>query len=286
MRHGRAKAARKTLQYFHRTIGLKAPYDILLDATMVVAMFQQKILPFKERMDRVLQTTGADGPNHYYILQSAVDELQTIHDKLESKKHIKAEAFGEALKFIWDECTVLDHRKKDQRIGKNEEKKDEGDNETDDASPNEEQAPASVQDDLLHLIKNDETSYIVGTQDEGLLHTLRSKGTVPIVRLANSSVLIIENPSKMSQNHAKGVEEKKWKNSLQDSERKLVTLAHKEKRASKIISSSNSSAPNQRKKKAKGPNPLSCKRKSGAGDKNSKESASKKRRMRAKAKGS
>mmetsp|Transcript_24414 Transcript_24414/g.59785 ORF Transcript_24414/g.59785 Transcript_24414/m.59785 type:complete len:291 (+) Transcript_24414:1124-1996(+) len=290
MRHGRAKAARKTLQYFHRTIGLKAPYAILLDATMVVAMFQQKILPFKERMDRVLQTTGADGPNKYCILQSAVDELRTIHDKLKSKNHSKAESFGQALKFIRDGCAVLDHRKESQRItSKTEEDNNEGDSETDDASSKEEQAPASVQDDLLHHIENDEKPYVVATQDEGLLHTLRSMGTVPIVRLANSSVLIIENPSKQSQRQAKGMERKKWKHSLPDSERQLVNLARKEKRASNKDKSSSSSigAPHQRNKnKAKGPNPLSCKRKQGAGDKNSKESASKKRRLRAKAKGS
>lgn len=250
-------------------------------------MFQQKILPFKERMDRVLQTTGAEGPNHYCILQSAVDELQTIHNKLNSKNHPKADSFGEALKFIHFECTVFDHRKEEQRINKNEDEidEDEGDNETGNAATKEKQAPPSVQEDLLHHIENEEHPYVVATQDEGLLHTLRSMGTVPILRLANSSVLIIENPSKQSQRQAKGIEHKKWKHSLQDSERQLVSLARKEKRASKEKSSDTGAPHHRNKNKAKGPNPLSCKRKQSAGDKN-KESASKKRRLRAKAKAS
>ena len=289
MRHGRAKAARKTLQYFRRIVGLKAPYSILLDATMVVAMFHQKILPFKERMDRVLQTTGADGPNKYCVVQSAVDELEAIHEKLKAKKHSKAESFCQALIFIREGCTILDHRKekKDQITNEKEGEDDDGDaSETNEnVSGNEEKAPASVQDDLLHHIENDEKPYIVATQDEALLETLRSMGTVPIVRLANSSVLILENPSKQSQKQAKGMENKKWKHSLQDSEQQLVDLARKEKRSSKLSSSSNNiGAPHQRNKtKAKGPNPLSCKRKQGADeDKNAKESASKKRRLRAK----
>lgn len=275
MRHGRAKAARKTLQYFSRTVGLKAPYSILLDATLVVAMFQQKILPFKERMDRVLQTSGSDGPNRYCIAQTAVEELEMIYEGLKAKNHFKAETFQLALEFIRNECIVMNPQEPfDEQIINDSEKGDK-DESTD-------KRKTSVQDDLLQHIENDERPYVVATQDEQLLGTLRSMGTVPIVRLANSSVLIIENPSKQSQRQFKGVERKKWSHSLQESEQQLVNLAKRQKRQT-AKQNDQSTVPTQQraKTKAKGPNPLSCKRKKGDGDKSG-NSTSKKRRDRSK----
>lgn len=270
MRHGRAKAARKTLQYFNRAVGLKAPYSILLDATLVVALFQQKILPFKERVDRVLQTTGADGPNKYCISKGAVDELKTIYKSLSTKKHSKALSFEQALEFIQNECIIL-----------NKETTTDADDDDDGSK-----VTTSVQEDLLHHVQHDEKPYIVATQDERLLDKLRSMGTVPIVRLANNSVLILENPSKQSQAQFKGIEKKKWRHGLHESEQELVNLVRKQKReASKQNVHDVSPAPRHQRKssKAKGPNPLSCKRKQGSDGKQSgKESSSKKRRLRAK----
>jgi len=42
MRHGRSKAARKTLKYFERTVNLKSKpyYSVLLDATFLTAMIR------------------------------------------------------------------------------------------------------------------------------------------------------------------------------------------------------------------------------------------------------
>jgi rRNA-processing protein FCF1 len=276
MRHGRAKAARKTLQYFGRTIGLQAPYWILLDATMVVAMFQQKILPFKERMDRVLQTTGSDGPNKYCIAKAAVEELEMIYNGLKTKNHFKAETFEQALEFIRNECIVLIHRKEEERIKESEKDKNE-------ESAEKEQLKTSVQDDLLQHMQEYDTPYIVATQDEELLDTLRSMGTHPIVRLANVSVLILEHPSKQSQLQFKGVERKKWRHSLQESEKELVNLAKRQTRQAAKQNVQSILPPQKRAKtKAKGPNPLSCKRKQGNEGKAGKESASKKRRLRSK----
>jgi rRNA-processing protein FCF1 len=271
MRHGRAKAARKTLAYFGRTVGLKAPYNILLDATLVVAMFNQKILPFKERMDRVLQTTGSNGPNVYCIAKGAVDELEMVFNNIKAKNHSKATSFEQALEFIRNECIVLNRR--DSEKIKEHEKFSE-----------EEEKLASVKDDLLSYIQNDNRPYVVASQDEALLSELRSMGTVPIIRLANTSVLILENPSKQSQLQFQGKERKKWKHSLQESERELVNFVKSQKKQAVKQTAKAVLAPHQRaKSKARGPNPLSCKRKQASYSKTSgKETSSKKRRLRAK----
>eukprot|EP00980_Cylindrotheca_fusiformis_P015330 scaffold4282_cov112-Cylindrotheca_fusiformis.AAC.13 len=294
MRHGRAKSARKTLQYFGRTIGLKAPYTILLDATMVVAMFQQKLLPFKERMDRVLQSnhnsstsssTTSGGPNRYCITQTAVEELEMIYKGLHAKNHSKAGSFQQALEFIQNECIILnDHyHSPDTEETTKEDSKNSDDESHEENEEEKKKTTTSVQDDLLEHIEKDGKPYIAATQDEKLLDTLRSKGTVPIVRLANNSVLILENPSKHSQRQFQGVERKKWTHSLQESEQQLVTLAKRQKRDAAKQSDGNTpvSIPKRSKPKAKGPNPLSCKRKQ-SGDGKSKESASQKRRQRSK----
>jgi rRNA-processing protein FCF1 len=278
MRHGRAKAARKTLQYFSRTIGLQAPYWILLDATMVVAMFNQKILPFKERMDRVLQTTGSEGPNKYCVTKAALEELELIYDGLQAKNHEKAETFEQALEFIRNECMVLSHRKEEEEGIIKESEKDKNEK-----SAEKEQPKISVQDDLLLHMQEYDTPYIVATQDEDLLDTLRSMGTNPIVRLANVSVLILEHQSKQSQNQFKGIERKKWSHSLEDSEKELVKLAKRQTRQAAKKDVPSTLVPQRKgKTKAKGPNPLSCKRKAGNEGKAGKESASKKRRLRSK----
>jgi rRNA-processing protein FCF1 len=273
MRHGRAKAARKTLQHFGRTIGLQAPYWVLMDGTLVAALFQHKISPIRERVDRVLQTTGAAGPNKYCITQAAVDELQMVYQDLEAKQHSQAEAFQQALEWIRKECIVLSREKE----GGEEGDKDPVDSSDKKISENA-ASTTPAQTDLLYHIQNDERPCIVATQDESMLQALRWMGTVPIVRLANNSVLLLEQPSKKSQSQFQGLERRKWKHSLPDSERALVNLVKKEQKATK----KNSEGPPQRqqrvKAKAKGPNPLSCKRKELP--EKSKESASKKRRTR------
>jgi rRNA-processing protein FCF1 len=302
MRHGRSKAARKTLQYFGRTIGLKAPYNILLDATFVAALFQQKILPVKPRLDRILQTstptTASESSYHssyetsfnkYCITQAALDELREIQEGLQNKKHVKAEAFREALEWVRKECIVLKSNSDDGHIQVKEGEKEES---------RKKSLSTPAQDELLRRIQENEMPYIVASQDEELLHILRQMGTVPIVRLANNNtVLLLEHPSKQSQNQAKGAERQKWKHSLPVAEKALVDLVRKEKRAAvettrQEENNNNMSHPKkvpsrQTMKKAKGPNQLSCKRKQRSDGNNSsnnagaKESSSKKRRKRA-----
>ena len=71
MRHQRAKAARKTLQHFARTVNLKSKpyYSVLLDATFLIAMIRittsntgnesGKESTIVSRIERVLQVNGS-----------------------------------------------------------------------------------------------------------------------------------------------------------------------------------------------------------------------------------
>ena len=262
MRHGRAKAARKTLQYFQRTSGLKAPYSILVDATFVAAMFQQKILPVKERLDKILQGSSTQ-PNKYFIGDSAVEELRTIHAGLVARDHEKVPAFSKALEWVQKECILLADTTEKTKGGTSGHIKGKLSNRTQEA--------------LLRNLEQSETPFVVASQDEELLDYLRHLGTVPIVRLANHTVLILENPSKSSQLQAKGAEREKWRQTLPEAEKALVEFVKKQT-AGDIKIEALQTRP--RTKKAKGPNPLSCKRKQKAGEAKNDESGVKKRRRR------
>jgi rRNA-processing protein FCF1 len=271
MRHGRAKAARKTLQYFKRVVGLKAPYHVLVDATVLVALHQQQILPIAERVDKVLQEFPQGG-TQYYILESALQEITTLLPKLEESNHAKTVYFQQALEWARKECTVLTD---------------------DDSTMNQQQPPESSNDDeasspaqsMVQFLKNAEQPYIVASQDEALLDKLRFMGKVPIVRLANGSVLLLEHPSKASQKYDTRTEVKKWKGPLGDKEKKLVEVVRQEQRQLKTAATAPPMPHEKRRvaKKAKGANPLSCKKKR-AGD-GPAESSAMKRRKRSKKEG-
>ena len=144
-------------------------------------------------------------------------------------------------------------------------------------------------------------TYIVASQEEDLLDGLRMLGTVPILRCANNaSVLILENASKKGQRTDDGREQLKWKGALQNpAERALVDAAWEAQKKARVkitgvggvTAAAYSAAENKRglNNKAKGPNPLSCKRKRASkvgpqkqgGAAGSGESKSKKRRARA-----
>jgi rRNA-processing protein FCF1 len=290
MRHGRAKAARKTLQYFKRVTGLTAPYRVLLDATIVATLFQQNVFPLRERIDKVLQTFGNGNTqnNMYCITKSAVEELEMIHQGLQSKQHPKAEVFAQALEWIRNECKVLEintaspgnDKETEEEGSESSSSKDAPKAQTKKKHATKRSAPewTKAQKDFISCIEQDGRPFVVGSQDEILLDKLRTMGTVPIVRLANQSVLLLEHPSKQSQQQSKGDERRKWKHNLAETEKALVNLVKKEKRDQRKVES----RPTERfKTKAKGPNPLSCKRKSSSTD-GGKESASSKRRKRTK----
>lgn len=134
-------------------------------------------------------------------------------------------------------------------------------------------------------------TYIVASQEEDLLGDLRVLGTVPILRCTNNaSVLILENASKKGQRTDHVKETTKWKCSLQNpAEKALVDAAWKAQKANRknnnVLGGSSSESTRVTAKKARGPNPLSCKKRKRDGPDNQGKaenvSKSKKRRQRA-----
>ena len=329
MRHGRAKAARKTLQYFARTIGLKPPYHLLLDANFIVAMHTHHLVPVEERIEKVLQNYHAQSssssrtsshantnnthnrhfPTKFFILESAMDELNQLVESLSRKKHLKLESFRQALKWAEKHCTVLSSSSSSE--GDDDGPTKEAEKEKD-AAAKAVPAPAEAiwnyiseqqqQQDhqQQHTQKQKHTPYIVASQDEILLDKLRYIGTVPIIRLASGSVLLLEQPSKSSKTTANKEELHKWKHSLKSQEQQLVEVVKQEQRLKKkrqLELEKESGGGGgvdlyQERKRAKkankagGANPLSCKKKStttttGGENSNKKtETASSKRRRR------
>ena len=180
MRHGRAKAARKTLQFFSRQ-GIRPPYVVILDGSFLLAAVLQK-MPLCERLERILQH------NTFYlkVTRSCLDELKALAEHPSEKQ----EVLREARQWGLDECQILEHRD----IPKQEiEKQDLG-------------APGQ---DIVKLVSSNNISYLVATQDEILLDILRTKGVCPLLRLARG-VLLLENPSKASQQNAQYQERSKY----------------------------------------------------------------------------
>jgi len=116
-------------------------------------------------------------------------------------------------------------------------------------------------------------TYIVASQEEDLLDGLRMLGTVPILRCANNaSVLILENPSKKGQRTDSGREQLKWRGALQNPAEKALVDAAWEAQKKRSVHITGAAAFESSKRgasnRAKGPNPLSCKRKRANGTPN------------------
>jgi hypothetical protein len=85
MRHGRAKQARKTLQFFARITNnrIRPPYSILLDGTFLVAMIQFKLHDeMTSRLHRLLQQHEHHGGDHGSSSSSQMIQLMTTRSTL------------------------------------------------------------------------------------------------------------------------------------------------------------------------------------------------------------
>ena len=76
MRHGRAKAARKTLRYFERTVNLKSKpyYSVLLDATFLTAMVRI-----------TTNTTGSSSSSNLSTNPSSTSHSRSQEDDIASR---------------------------------------------------------------------------------------------------------------------------------------------------------------------------------------------------------
>lgn len=113
MRHGRAKAARRTLQFFERTVGIKAPYHVLVDGTFLVAVVTHKV-PLHDRLEKLLQHGNTYS---LYCTDTALMELEklvTVHaarKKQSSEVAEKIEIFRNAIQWAKDNCQIIEMMK-------------------------------------------------------------------------------------------------------------------------------------------------------------------------------
>lgn len=232
MRYGRAKAARRTLQFFERTQGLHPPYRVLLDGNFITA-FQKHKLDLVARVQRLLQTHRLE----FVVTRSTLQEL------LQLQQH--GTVFVETYQWAVKNCHKI--------------------LETQDIpttytatipSSLDDKSPGS--DILKVLTDSDESSpkYILASQHESLLAVVRSLGSMPIVRLARGSVLLLEHPSTQATSKDRHAEKRKWNHVASEQEKQLLQVVHEERQQQRPQQQGQV----RRKHKAKGPNPLSCKK--------------------------
>jgi U3 small nucleolar RNA-associated protein 23 len=231
MRHGRAKAARKTLQFFARQ-GVTPPFVVLVDGTFLVQAMVHKV-PIIERIEKLLQHAR-------FTLQVARSSLKELEVLARHVPEAKRDAIAHARQWGLDECEIIEGDV--PKVAIETEGEDLG-------------IPGQ---DIGKLVQSHAHSYVVATQDEALLNVLRNRGECPLLRLSRG-VLLLENPSKAAQNRARYQEQKKYSHSaVNQSERQLAKSVKDETRQEQ---QSMFQQTTRTKRKAKGPNPLSCKKK-------------------------
>ncbi|GKY92494.1 hypothetical protein MPSEU_000219800 [Mayamaea pseudoterrestris] len=250
MRHGRAKAARRTLQFLARTQNYKLPYNVLLDGTFCVAAMRMKI-PLRDRLCKLLQQQHDENDKvRLHVTKSTLEELKALADS--ATKH--QEYFQEA--YAWVQNAA-------QEVVRSNEPSAVKDTFTDPA------LSATAQDILQTLTSDAEHAlkYFLASQDDQLLHAARNCA-VPCLRLQRT-VLLLEQPSKVAELQDRGLEKRKWKGAVPEQEKHLVSMVRSEQKQMQQASAPQASRLQQQqraKKKAKGPNPLSCKRKKSGGE--------------------
>jgi rRNA-processing protein FCF1 len=282
MRHGRAKAARRTLQFFHRAHGYSPPYHVALDGNLVVESVRFKI-PLKERLQGLLQRAAFQ----LHVLESTMEELKSLRRAASSGgKPDKATLFDDAIRWLEENVTIVALEEKHRKVDKNGN------------DPSE--AASGASRDLFLLVREGSATsgspadtdwsdgtvqpssprrYILASQDEGLLDRVRKLGGVPVVRIAQHSVVLLEQPSKAAQRLAHKRDRRKWSGSeaVTDAERQLANLVRDHHRShggsgsnrqlnADVAASSGNTYQKRRQRKAKGPNPLSCRKKKQSGD--------------------
>jgi len=278
MRHGRAKQARRTLQFFERAAGIRPPYHVLLDGTFVVTVLKYK-LPLRDRLDKLLQHAAV----HLTVCASTVAELKA----LQAAQTKEDAVFGEAIQWCREHCEVMEDAA--------------GTLVSDDTKTPSSSSSSSLSkaaSDILRIAVNANTTnandtaknnnngdhhsykkrYFCATQDEELLDQLRHH-PVPLIRLARGSVLLLEQPSKVAEGADRRQERQKWKQAASEPEQKLVELVKQQQRQEHQRQSSSAQQRQRHKGKAKGPNPLSCKKRAST-EKSKTESQGNKRRRK------
>ena len=268
MRHGRAKASRRTLQFYRLNAPhLKSPYKILLDGTFLVASIRNKV-PLWDRFSKTLQHEQFV----CCVTRSTLNELELLSEQSAKIKpsgdseENNSTFFYQARQYGLDECEIIE-------------------NCNDVTNTNEKLMNKRAFRDFSEASKdifclatdggNNRAAYFVATQDDGLSDALRAMPYVPLFRLGRA-VLLLESPSSASRQFTGNLEQNKLKSAgglMTSEERKIVDKVNKKdkKKRREMMKEEQQKMQkrsreevggcfNERKKKrAKGPNPLSCK---------------------------
>ena len=273
MRHGRAKASRKTLQFYRLNaphIVSNPPYKLLLDGTFLVASIRNKV-PLYERFSKILQ-------NESFICcvtRTTLVELEALANKWEGGEEADTNLFAIARQYGLDECEIIESDKvPTTTTSTTDNAKKWGNNNK--AFKGFSQASQDIYQ-LSTVNGNNQLAYFVATQDDALSDALRSQPYVPLFRLGRA-VLLLESPSSASRKYTGTLERSKLSTAgglMTSEERTMVNKVKKidrmkrkedtkeeqkrlEKRSRDEIGGGFTV---RRKKKAKGPNPLSVKKK-------------------------
>ena len=279
MRHGRAKTARKTLQFYRLNAPyiLKSPYKLLLDGTFLVASIRNKV-PLYERFAKTLQNEAFV----CCVARSTLIELEALANRPKGKKKKSANddeeeenlqnLFAQARQYGLDECEIIESDKIHSPSSDNTNNTKAYNRIT--------KVFSDASRDIYNLATcggNNQKSYFVATQDDTLADALRSMPYVPLFRLGRA-VLLLESPSSASRSYTGNMEQSKLASAgglMTSEERKMVNTVKKREKAKrkelmkeeqkKLEKRSRDefggSLNMRRKKKARGPNPLSCKKK-------------------------
>ena len=113
MRHGRAKASRRTLQFYRLNAPhLKSPYKILLDGTFLVASIRNKV-PLWDRFSKTLQHEQFV----CYVTRSTLNELELLSQRSAKSKQLgdseesSSTLFDQARQYGLDECEIIENYK-------------------------------------------------------------------------------------------------------------------------------------------------------------------------------
>ena len=274
MRHGRAKASRRTLQFYRLNAPhLKPPYKLLLDGTFLVASIRNKV-PLYERFAKTLQNEAFT----CCVARSTLAELEVLAEKAasmgkESDDDSNINLFAQARQYGLDECEIIENEKVPASTVATEDRRNK-------------RALRDFSDasrDIFHLATeggNNRQAFFVATQDDTLADALRSMPYVPLFRLGRA-VLLLESPSSASRSFTGNIEQSKLASAgglMTAEERQMVKAVNKkdrrkrkemmqeeqkkmEKRSREQVGGGFT---NRKRKKAKGPNPLSCKNKKSA----------------------
>ena len=305
MRHGRAKAARRTLRFFQLNAGIKPPYTVLIDGNFLAASIRQKVreghlhqssrsrltlfmfpftsatflsstsllifahnisqLSLNDRIEKVLQGAKCN----LYVARSALDELGSLPGPV----------FEQARRLGLDECEIIEN----DSLPPPSPQKTDGKEQQD---PSSEISASEAIHRLVTAVENGVSNprkFFLATQDAELAEEIRSNAAnVPILRISQS-VLLLEVPSSSSRKQAARDERSKQAaGTLMTSEEREMVKAVKEQviQTRKAQETQSIQMTRRVKPKAKAPNPLSCKKKRKAAEETGISAASKNRKRK------